>query len=529
MGSATNNSVPEPFVFLPSDNWDGDDGSWSTFSIRVGWPEQDFRILPATSRSWTHVPVGGCIEEADPPYCGNTRGVYPFDGKNSTGFLSNSSWTWQNLSTSTLDPGVDSDTAYGRDAVGLGLQSSSGLTLKDQVVGLVWPKNFYLGSLGLAIAPISISNSTHQEASFMRTLKNKNMIPSASFAYTAGAPYRIPPTPGSLTIGGHDASRFTANTKTFDIDKSQPNNLTINLQKVTAYNTLLGTRDLVTTSIPVHIDSGISQLFLPEEACDNFASAFGLNYDNSTDLYLVNDTVRERLRESKPTIHFSIAPQSNPRSASDDPDSDTALTIKFPHGAFDLEASWPLRAPDKGPFILGRVFLQETYLIVDWERANFSVHQALFTDPMPASDIVTIASPQREDAPKNDTSPASAQHGTFSASAKLGVAVGLAVFALILCLALFFFLRHRRMKRSREVQGVEPSDAQLSGGAEKHELYGAVPEMLGSKGGVEVDAVQERYLASDDALRRGYGPGVHELEAGEEGGWARELEGRLLG
>jgi hypothetical protein len=42
-----------PFPFAPSQYWDGNDGLWSTFSIRIGTPSQEFRILPSTTAQET--------------------------------------------------------------------------------------------------------------------------------------------------------------------------------------------------------------------------------------------------------------------------------------------------------------------------------------------------------------------------------------------------------------------------------------------------------------------------------------------
>lgn len=40
---------PQAFSFTPSQNWDGNDGAWSTFVIRVGSPSLYFRVLPSLS------------------------------------------------------------------------------------------------------------------------------------------------------------------------------------------------------------------------------------------------------------------------------------------------------------------------------------------------------------------------------------------------------------------------------------------------------------------------------------------------
>jgi hypothetical protein len=167
----------------------------------------------------------------------------------------------------------------------------------------------------------------------MQTLKDENKIPSLSYSYTAGAAYRIPQQYGSLTLGGYDASRYIANNQTFPFYQDDSKVLSVGVQKITAINTLQGTRSLLSDTIFSVIDSTVPHIWLPEAACDSFVQAFGLTYDNNTDLYLVNDTIHESLRELNPIITFSVG---------NDGDPGKWVSIALPYGAFDLEASHPI-------------------------------------------------------------------------------------------------------------------------------------------------------------------------------------------
>lgn len=130
-----------------------------------------------------------------------------------------------------------------------------------------------------------------------------------------------------------------------------------------------------------------------------------------------------------------------------------------PYAAFDLELSYPyphLNATQASPptnyfplrkaanatqYTLGRSFLQETYLIVDYERNNFSISQAAFPqDALQNFNLIDIIRP------KNSTfaGPAVAQQGSPLTKADIaGVAVGVAVafILLIVILHLGFHLR----------------------------------------------------------------------------------------
>lgn len=66
------------YSLAPTGNWDGNDGGWSTFAIRVGTPPQYFRVLPSTSGTDVWIPVpDNCGQNA--ALCGAARGVEPFN------------------------------------------------------------------------------------------------------------------------------------------------------------------------------------------------------------------------------------------------------------------------------------------------------------------------------------------------------------------------------------------------------------------------------------------------------------------
>ena len=190
---AQTSSIPSPSVFEPSQAWDGNDGSWSTFIIRVGTPEQTFRILPATNGQETWVPVPqGCLT-SDPNSCGNLRGVEPFKDAPSSGFQVNASSTWvandfYNL-VSERNLNYSGNGEYGFDTVRLETQNG-GLSLASQVVAGIATNDFYLGVFGLGPKPANFSDFTDPKPSFMKNLIDQSLIPSLSFGYTAGAPYR---------------------------------------------------------------------------------------------------------------------------------------------------------------------------------------------------------------------------------------------------------------------------------------------------------------------------------------------------
>lgn len=97
--STTTNSS-KAFSFTPSGNWDGNDGAWSTFVIRVGTPYQYFRVLPSTNGQETLLPLSDQCENGK-AWCGNARGVMPLNGASESPYSGSPS----PASTTTLDAG----------------------------------------------------------------------------------------------------------------------------------------------------------------------------------------------------------------------------------------------------------------------------------------------------------------------------------------------------------------------------------------------------------------------------------------
>ncbi len=94
----------------------------------------------------------------------------------------------------------------------------------------------------------------------MWSLKNQSIIPSLSWGYTAGAPYRLKKVLGSLTLGGYDASRFTPNQMNFTFSADDSRSLTVGLQAVQATGTFQGVMSLLPSGILSLIDSTVPEI-----------------------------------------------------------------------------------------------------------------------------------------------------------------------------------------------------------------------------------------------------------------------------
>ncbi|KAL8918124.1 MAG: hypothetical protein Q9172_005551 [Xanthocarpia lactea] len=345
--------------------------------------------------------------------------------------------------------GIYANGLYGNDTIGLGIPGSGGPTLSDQILALIRTEKIYVGMFAVNSKRTNYTGITEQgQASYMTTLKAQNLIPSVSFGYTAGAPYRLKKVLGSLTLGGYDQSRFTPNNMTFTFAPDTDRDIVVGIQSITSIDQDGTTQDLLPTGINAYVDSTIAQIWLPLEACKLFENAFGLTYDSENQLYPVNDTLHEKLLGQNASITFALGNSDS---------GGQSIDITLPYDSFDLQAKPPFaanttryfplqRAANVTQYTLGRTFLQEAYLTVDWERQNFSISQCSFNPDISQQKLVPIQS-------VNGSTTDTGQQGATSNGTIIGVAVGVAVAVVLIFggVATFFITRRRRQRQ----QGAE--------------------------------------------------------------------------
>ena len=219
-----------------------------------------------------------------------------------------------------------------------------------------------LGVFGLGQKPTNFSDYNDPQSSYMWSLKNQSLIPSLSFGYSAGAPYRNKGVLGSLTLGGYDAAKFKPNNFTFTFGPDTSASLLVGLQSIQADNTLNGVVSLLPKGILSLVDSTVPEIWLPVEACTMFETSFGIVHDPHTDRYLVNDTIHSQLQNLQPTLTFQLGNAAY---------GGESINIVLPYSAFDLQANYPIypnatnyfplrRAANDSQYVIGRTFLQES-------------------------------------------------------------------------------------------------------------------------------------------------------------------------
>ncbi|KAL1595990.1 hypothetical protein SLS60_009681 [Paraconiothyrium brasiliense] len=199
----------------------------------------------------------------------------------------------------------------------------------------------------------------------------------------------------------------------------------------------------------VTIDYTRPYLWLPDDICDNFERFFGLTYNETSNQYMINATAHHDNKQRNATVTLKMG---SGRSA-----NHHTTKIDLPYDAFNLEVKtpvddnatryFPLKRSLNGKYILGRTFLQESYLIVDYERGNFTIAPAAYNDPMPDSIIVPIKDFKRYPVRPVLTRRASFKDKGISAGAIAGLVVGLIAVVIITALGIRFWQKRRLANR----------------------------------------------------------------------------------
>ena len=164
----------------------------------------------------------------------------------------------------------------------------------------------------------------------------------------------------SLTLGGYDASRFVASNIIFGFAGDNSRDLVVGIQSISVIGS---SHELLRTPILAFVDSTIPHIWLPVEACRAFEEAFGISWDPSSDLYLVNETTHQGLLAQNASLSFRVGTNTV---------TSEVVDIVLPYASFDLQVLdtypnvtnstryFPLRrAANDTQYTLGRTFLQE--------------------------------------------------------------------------------------------------------------------------------------------------------------------------
>ncbi|KAJ4352236.1 uncharacterized protein N0V89_007583 [Didymosphaeria variabile] len=466
----TVNITAEPRIVGVSGNWKGNDGDWSTFYINVGDKDnngggQNFEILPSTQLGVTVLPYTTEWCDTD---CAASRGVGIVNGNQETGVvISPDSTTWKGAGTfdvavPALYNVTDDGGIYGLDYLGIGKGSKDSYVAPEVLIAASKSEDFYLGQLGLSAGATNAGGGKGNIASFINKFNDSSVpvIPSMSYGYAAGAKYKRNGIGvlGSLVLGGYDETRINPdNQVSIKMPSVQNNSLIVGVQSI-SYTPQSGVNPIAISftednvkGFSATIDSTFPYLWLPDAVCDHFAENFNLNYNKTTNFYTLNETGAANNKQQNATVQFKIG--SGPFDS-----GPSYTTISLPWTAFDLTYTepsdkddstkyFPIKKSPTGVFVLGRTLLQEAYIIVDYERTNFTVSQAPPLNDSPAEQPVAIHGPYYV-APTPTPLPTGGGSKGLSGGAIAGIVIGILAVALGAAFAIFIWWKKRRERRN---------------------------------------------------------------------------------
>lgn len=143
------------------------------------------------------------------------------------------------------------------------------------------------------------------------------------------------------------------------------------------------------------------------------------------------------------------------------------MAISLPYSAFDLNISWPhvesstyyfplKRAANDTQYTLGRAFLQEAYIIADFERQNFSVWPCKWDSNTNNANVVAILSTNStSNTPNSSGGNGSSSKKGLGTGAIAGIAVGAVAALAIVGAAAWLYIKRARAKprTSFELEG----------------------------------------------------------------------------
>jgi hypothetical protein len=339
---------------------------------------------------------------------------------------------------------------YGFDNVGLGPVSLDTAILSPQAVANVASRYFMHGIFGLSNDPPNlggIPSKVRTETALnatLATIQSFGFLPSNSFSYTAGSVGRN--SAPNLVFGGYDTSRVSpGSTLQVDIRNiTTPSSfpLSVKLSSITfSVSTEKwrpeGFDNPSIYSQSIGIDSTMPQIWLPTSACAVFEAVFerifGLDWDDTAQLYLINSTTHDRLLEVNQSVTFSLSSTRH---------GDAVVDFELPYSAFDLNVSYPLveeqtyyfplkRASKQDRYVLGRAFLQETHVSVDYDSGYFNLLRALPSNNNPKLETI-LASTK----PSDTSAPRTAEAAGLPPGEYAGIGSGVCIAALIMVVVL---------------------------------------------------------------------------------------------
>ncbi|KAH7031200.1 uncharacterized protein B0I36DRAFT_323401 [Microdochium trichocladiopsis] len=275
----------------------------------------------------------------------------------------------------------------------------------------------------------------------------------------------------SLTLGGFDQSRFEPHQVVFGLNRTSPEpqvrlrSITTSVadkkQAPTVWSGTTQTLLFFNESATATIDSSTPYLWLPRNTADRFAAAYGLVWSESFKLYTFKDSNSAlRFRDTQNlSLTFTVSGFDDPGDSSSSLTGPGVLNLTISGRAFYQNLRYPFtnmqkgaaavpyfplrRAAQEDQITIGRVFLQETYLLTNYETQSLCLYPARFPgDPVAETSLTTIPFLRTSMYPGPPDI-----HSGLSSIQIVGIVVGVCLFCIIV-VALTVWLRKRAQNRS---------------------------------------------------------------------------------
>ena len=374
-------------------------------------------------------------------------------------FNQSNSHTWQDKGLFELPLNPEHYLPYagnadvGLDNVTFDWQARGGLSLSSQAIWGFAAEDIFIGRLGLFPSSINLTDFNQPIPSVIGSLTQQNSIPSTSWGYLAGASYYTYPynAYGSLTFGGYDLTRLDNRTNLTLAGGSDPYRpFLLGVESITS-----GSDALLSTPIIAALDSFTSQIWLPISVCRAFESAFSLVWNDTYSLYLLDATQHSALLNRNPSITFTLS--------AGEATSTARFNITLPYAAFDLQTSaystanessyyFPLKqAANESQYVLGRAFMQEVYMLADYDRGRVTLFPGLYPESSVEENIMAICHPNATVC--NGVAVTPDQGGErLSTSAIVGIAIGGSIILIVLVLGIMWFMRRKARAAAAKAQ-----------------------------------------------------------------------------
>ena len=226
----------------------------------------------------------------------------------------------------------------------------------------------------------------------------------------------------------------------------------------------------VMNNVTALIDTSLPYLYLPPNLCSIFEKAYGIQWNATAQTYMVNASTHQQLSNEGPSITFTLnTTEPNPAS----------VNITLPYQSFDLGAGYPIfttgtlyfplrRANSSNQIILGRAFMQEAYLFVDYEKSQFTISQANFPSNSNVTNIITVDhSPNA--IPGATPSPPETNSSGLGKGAIAGIALGTSAALGLLGALAFFIWRSKHPRHVDELSRTQGSPSGITSGSSDQE------------------------------------------------------------